>query len=193
MASGLKLAQDEKVVYTLEEVYVHENVNIPHDAILTNKHLFIVTYSILGNIKIIARYPLKSISVSGGRANLTIERWNKAIGYRRLVVRFKNGEKLILRGELQKHEDLSDFGSQLNAVLTGNLVPPVEVNNTISAEVIGMIKDVFATPGTKEQRQFAEPAKPERITVRCRGCGATISGYKGKTIRCEYCDTRRSL
>ncbi|MBE5864615.1 MAG: hypothetical protein E7292_00185 [Lachnospiraceae bacterium] len=75
------------------------------------------------------------------------------------------------------------LGEEANATTGQFAIPGAE----ILAETLKDTANVFmGVLGIK-------PKEPEMVSITCPSCGASISGQKGKTICCNYCNTYNSM
>lgn len=76
----------------------------------------------------------------------------------------------------------------VGGIVTEDALPP-EV-----AELVDGAKGfVGALFGGKPAKSDDSPKLPPRVTAKCRGCHAPISGRAGETVTCAYCDTKQTL
>lgn len=138
---------------------------------------------------------------------------NKATGIRVLHVDHKGDDSGQCRCRLTFSGGSIDFSTGSNAEDFNEFRRFVnDVNHEITGteeDIVGNQKTIFSdfanTLGavTKEFGQAfgigstapAAKASPKvtRISVVCTGCGAPLSGIKGKTVTCEYCCVSRQL
>lgn len=50
-----------------------------------------------------------------------------------------------------------------------------------------------AVSAFKDSLGLPTKQKSNKVTVRCTGCMAAVTGEKGETVRCKYCDTMNNL
>ena len=94
-------------------------------------------------------------------------------------------------------KDILKWINNISQILTGT-TPQAENTKNIMAipgtaqiagtvkDTIGAFKDAFGIKGKGNQT-------PENVTTKCIGCRAPLSGAKGQTVRCKYCDTDNTL
>ena len=72
---------------------------------------------------------------------------------------------------------------QISLLLTG-----VHAQKSADTTLVGGIKNVLGSIGINVKEKT-----PEYVTTKCIGCMAPITGQKGQTVRCKYCDTEQTL
>ena len=182
--ADLGLLPNEGIVIQYNDVY-HNNKN--SEIFLTNLNLICVecnsgffktTYNVL-------KYPVNQIKVVNGQAQASVIKDNDEWT---LQVLFKNStEKFRFSGEfyerLKKKQVAEQWAGEISKLLTGHSAP----QSTPSSFFAGA-KNALGAIGIKMGSKA-----PENVTVKCMGCMAPISGQKGQTIKCKYCDTDQTL
>ena len=70
---------------------------------------------------------------------------------------------------------------------------PAEVSNIVDG-VTGMLGAVLGSKATPSNKIAAsQPKRTPMISTKCSGCHAPISGKRGATATCPYCDTVQTL
>lgn len=89
-----------------------------------------------------------------------------------------------------EYEDFAPFVNTLNSEITGSKTPLVGGKQTLLSDVSNVIGSVTGLFGKKQGKAATEPKK---ISKPCPGCGATLTGWEGKTVVCDYCGATRQL
>lgn len=160
-----------------------------HELMLTNLNLVLVKSGVLGNGKGVFVFPLDQIKVYNGRAQAM--QGAKSNGFPVLTVYMLNGEETFhFRGG---KKTVSTWITKINEVVTGQENPAVvDAGRELpgSGVVAGVLKDTVGAFRTTFGSKVEEPA---RAAGKCGACGAPVSGTKGSTVACEYCDTDHLL
>lgn len=181
------LSQNEGIILQCDTVMHNRKQS---ELILTNQNLICVE-SKPGFLKTTyneTKYPLNQIKVVNGQAQVFAN--SKSFTDSTLQVHFINNQVeefgfLMNSFEFFKgNSAANDWVKQINYLLTGN-----EINNEKESSIIGNIKNALGTVGIKTHNN----KQPENVTIKCIGCMAPLSGKKGQTVRCKYCDTKQTL
>ena len=96
-------------------------------------------------------------------------------------------EKFKFSGEfyerIKKKQEAERWVEQISLLLTG-----VHAQKSADTTLVGGIKNVLGSIGINVKEKT-----PEYVTTKCIGCMAPITGQKGQTVRCKYCDTEQTL
>lgn len=179
------LSPNEGIILQCDEVYHNRKRS---ELILTNLNLICVEEK-AGFLKTTyneIKYPLNQIKVVDGQAQVFAN--TKAFTNPVLQVHFNNQveEFDFIMNSLaffKANSTIDNWVKQVNHLLTGN-----EVNTEKESSIMGGIKSVLGSIGIKTQNN-----QPENVTTKCIGCMAPLSGQKGQTVRCKYCDTKQTL
>lgn len=185
MTTDLNLQQNEGIILQKEEV-IHRNKTC--ELYLTNLNLICVESSGVFKVKYnITKYPLNQIKTINNLPQVSVVD-DKNEGTWVLQIQSKSSielfafeysffEKIAVKAELDK------WVNQISILLTGHPAPTTDDNS-----LVGSVKNMLGAIGVK-----TKPQAPENLTTKCIGCMAPISGSKGATIRCKYCDTEQTL
>lgn len=177
-------------VYTLneDEVFIMRAPNVTVgtfgkvELVLTSKNIIQINKGFLGGDKGAEKYPLASLKVYNGKANIVATK-NKA-GRRQIELFFCGFEKTycfdnvfsqnkwvaeVKKAHKQYLEDAEKARKQ--AAEKGNIIKSL----TNSAKNIIPKRELTC-------QQF-----------KCEKCGADLRGIKGEMIRCEYCDYENTV
>lgn len=165
------------------------------ELILTNLYLLWNTKNMFGKVKNTQQYPLHSIKVFNGKAQVKSEKKN--VGYPKLTILFMSSQ--VSFEFINKSEDeVEKIANSINHAVTGSTENIYELkNNAIpgaakAAEVLKGTVDVFKNAfGVKDNKQNVNIN--EKVVNKCSSCSAPISGIKGQVVHCEYCDTDQQL
>ncbi len=161
------------------------------DLVLTNLHLIWVNKGMLGNVKHVEYFPLSLIKVYNEQAQALLTKSGN--GTSQLEVFFHNGEE-VFKFQSGAKKDIEKWADAINRVVTGH---GAEVGSSGSralpgtAAVAETLKDTFGQfrasfGGGKGPSASVQPVK---VSSKCAGCGAAISGISGTTATCEHCDS----
>lgn len=143
-----------------------------------NNGLFKTTYNVL-------KFPVNQIKVVNGQVQAFIVKdgddWIFRVLLRNGTEEFKFSCDLFDR--LKKKQEADRWVEQINLLLTGK-----SADNTLDTSPIGNLKKALGSMGINIKTK-----QPENVTLKCIGCMAPISGQKGQTVCCKYCDTEQTL
>ncbi len=182
--SNYSLAPNEGIILQCD------GVNHDHkcsELVLTNQNLICVetnsglfkktTYNVI-------KFPIRQIKVVNGQVQAFASKDGN------LQIFFFNGEEIFLlpnqkplKGFLQGKSTADEWVEQINLVLTGN-----PVSDSSDDSLLGGIKKTLGSVGINFKAK-----SPDKLTAKCIGCMAPISGLRGQTVRCKYCDTNQTL
>lgn len=191
------LQPDEVVIMKVDQVIHKKSMFslVSGEIMLTNLYLVWNTKNLIGKAKNIQQYPLHSIKVFNGKAQVKSE---KKIGENpRLIIFFKNGQATF--EFINKSEDeVKKMANSINHTVTGSTENIYELRNSSipgvgkAAEVLKGTVDVFMDAfGVKQNKQ--NETIDEKVAKKCSSCSAPISGIKGQVVHCDYCDTEQQL
>jgi hypothetical protein len=166
------------------------------ELILTNINLIHVSKGLFGNTKRVQKYPLNQVKIINGEAQAIMGKSSN--GRNNLQIYFVNGQVAFQFQNLGKKEVVK-YVNEISKVLIGNESSRNSVANQFAipgAEIVaGTLKDTIdvfkGTFGIKSKSKAAD--EPERVTKKCIGCMSPLSGTKGQSVRCRYCDTDQIL
>lgn len=167
------------------------------EVVLTNKNLVLVNTASQGLFKrtrYLKRCPLERIASPNGIPQAIASKHKN--DYRLQVV--FDDETIALRFPANPKRTAERWAEGIRNAVLGNLsgirtedVPPPEVADLVDGAK-GIFGAVFA--GGKKQPNTPEASKrPARITKKCVGCHAPLTGRAGETVTCAYCDTKQTL
>lgn len=167
------------------------------EVVLTNKNLVLVNTASQGLFKrtrYLKRCPLDRITSPNGIPQAIASKHKN--DYRLQVV--FDDETIALRFPANPKRTAERWAEGIRNAALGNLsgirtedVLPPEVADLVDGAK-GIFGAVFA--GGKKQSNTPETSKrPARITKKCVGCHAPLTGRAGETVTCAYCDTKQTL
>ena len=167
------------------------------EVVLTNKNLVLVNTAPQGLFKrtrYLKRCPLDRIASPNGIPQAIASKHKN--DYRLQVV--FDDETIALRFPANPKRTAERWAEGIRNAALGNLsgirtedVLPPEVADLVDGAK-GIFGAVFA--GGKKQANTPETSKrPARITKKCVGCHAPLTGRAGETVTCAYCDTKQTL
>ncbi len=162
------------------------------ELILTNLHLVLISKGVFGNTKGIQTFPLNQIKVFDGQAQALLDRTGG--GNPQLDVYFLNGEESF---KFQSKKEVLKWIANINKLVTGN---EANANNSSSMAIPGAAYVAETLKGTMDtfKQTFGIKSKNTnetdvKVVIKCNSCGASVSGKKGQTVRCQYCDSQHHL
>ena len=167
------------------------------EVVLTNKNLVLVNTASQGlfrRTRYLKRCPLERIASPNGIPQAIASKHKN--DYRLQVV--FDDETIALRFPANPKRTAERWAEGIRNAALGNLsgirteyVLPPEVADLVDGAK-GIFGAVFA--GGKKQANTPETSKrPARITKKCVGCHAPLTGRAGETVTCAYCDTKQTL
>ncbi len=189
---NLNLQLNESIILQKDAVR-HGNEMV--ELYLTNLNIIYVLKGVFGNVKKIQKLPLNQIKVVNGRVQAFLGNESKN-GWLQLQLYFINGVEIFGFPNKERRE-ISTWINNISQILTGEASQDATVKNIMAIpgteyiaetmkDTIGVFKDKFGINNKGNQ-------KLENVTVKCIGCMAPLSGKKGQTVRCKYCDTDNTL
>lgn len=178
------LAPNEGIILQYDGVYHNGNQS---EIVLTNQNLICVETNVklLKNTYNVLKFPVSQVKIVNGQAQASVikdrDDWT-------LQVLMKNGiEKFKFSGEfyerIKKKQVANQWVEQISILLTGK-----SAERITDTPLVGGVKNVLGSIGINVKSR-----EPENITIKCIGCRALLSGQKGQTVCCKYCDTEQTL
>lgn len=166
------------------------------ELILTNISIIHVSKGMFGNTKGVKKYPLSQVKIVNDEAQAILGKSSN--GTPDLQIYFVNGQ-LAFQFQSSGKKEIIKFVNGISEVLTGNkslrssvanpfAIPGAEVVAETLKDTINVLKGSF---GIKPKDRAAN--KSVKVTKKCIGCMAPLTGTKGQSIRCRYCDTDQIL
>lgn len=161
-------------------------VSYKNELILTNLNIIYVKKGMFGRTKDIQTFPVSQIKMYEGKPQVLLGKQKN--GSPSLEIYFLNGQGIF---GFKRKTEVVKWIRCINQVLckeadsatTGQFAIP---GTELIAETI---KDTI----TSFKNILWNKTKKEKVSVNCTACGAVLTGYKGETMKCNYCDTFQKL
>lgn len=184
--AGYNLQPNESFVHRYEGVLHGGFLAVyTYELILTSQNLVLIKKGTFGNKKGFKVFPLREIKIFQGQAQALLGKRN---GSPALDVYFHNGTEHF--GFPNKKEAIF-WSKKINEVITG--APAASLNSSgaekvarVMKDTVDAFKDAF---GFKSKGEIAAAAAAVPVAGDCGSCGAPVSGVRGQSIVCSYCDT----
>ncbi|WP_417852641.1 hypothetical protein [Weissella viridescens] len=181
---------DEYIICEEDTAYDTTKVLFPLvTIILTNKKLIKLSKSMLGKVKEYNEFELVNIKFINDEPAVYFKR---EMGNSYLRVLFNDNE---LKVSMPSSVVGQAWADNILAIVNGD-VQDIEYNVSEAGladqltDLMSGVGDIF---GAFKGKGYSDEKRPTKITIKCDGCGAKVTGSSGKVIRCEYCGTRVSL
>ena len=164
---------------------------------LTNKSLILVNTAAQGLFKrtrYLKRCPLDRIANPNGAPQAIASKHKN--DYLLQVV--FDDETLALRFPANPKRTAERWAEGIRNAALGNL-SEIRTEDVLPPEVADLVdgaKGIFGavfTGGKKQPSASETSGRPARITGKCVGCHAPLTGRAGETVTCAYCDTKQTL
>lgn len=170
------------------------------ELILTNLNLIHVRKGIFMGTKGVRYIPLNQVKVIGGKCQALVGKAQN--GYAILQIYTQQGtEEFAFPTKAKKNAGI--WANEISRLVTGRdsenalesqHAPEYDFKDT----VVGQLKDAFGEVGAAFGIGFGKSGQQqkssvERVSTKCSGCHAPITGVKGKAAVCKYCDTEQVL
>lgn len=180
---------NNKLILDPEECVLLKSENVSYgsgltksvsELILTNKAIIYAKKGLLGG-KNHLRFPLDKIKIYENKVQ-AMQSKNSA-GEPSLDIYFLEGQESFA---FKNKKDISTWISKMNDLLIKNdsdenknpVIPGTEFIAKTLKNTIDSCGEIF---GFKK--------KDVKVTIKCPNCGATVTGTKGETKQCPFCDT----
>ena len=170
------------------------------ELILTNLTLIHVRKGIFMGTKGVRYIPLNQVKVIGGKCQALVGKAQN--GHAILQIYTQQGtEEFAFQTKAKKKAGI--WANEISRLVTGR-----DSENALESQdapeydfedtVIGQLKDAFGEVGAAFGIGFGKSGQQqkssvERVSTKCSGCHAPITGVKGKAAVCKYCDTEQVL
>ncbi|MFF2752483.1 hypothetical protein ACFVR1_01855 [Psychrobacillus sp. NPDC058041] len=165
------------------------------ELILTNQNIIHVKKGMFGNTKNVKRYPVNQIKIFNGEPQAILGKQRN--GSPQLEIYFLNGHECFGFQSLTKKE-VVQWINAICKLVTGHestTVPPgfaIPGTEYLSETIKGTVDTFKNTFGIKSKK-IDNGVSSEKVTKKCISCSAPLTGNKGQTMHCEYCDTDQVL
>ena len=144
--------------------------------------------------------PLNQVKVIGGKCQALVGKARN--GHAILQIYTQQGiEEFAFQTKAKKNAGI--WANEISRLVTGRDsanalesqdAPEYDFEDT----VVGQLRDAFGEVGAAFGFGFGKSGQQqkssvERVSTKCSGCHAPITGVKGKTAVCKYCDTEQVL
>lgn len=170
------------------------------ELILTNLNLIHVRKGVFMGTKDVRYIPLNQVKVIGGKCQALVGKAQN--GHAILQIYTQQGtEEFAFRSKAKKNAGI--WANEISRLVTGR-----DSENALESQdapeydfedtVVGQLKDAFGEVGAAFGIGFGKSGQQqkssvERVSTKCSGCHAPITGVKGKAAVCKYCDTEQVL
>lgn len=170
------------------------------ELILTNLNLIHVRKGVFMGTKDVRYIPLNQVKVIGGKCQALVGKAQS--GHAILQIYTQQGtEEFAFRSKAKKNAGI--WANEISRLVTGR-----DSENALESQdapeydfedtVVGQLKDAFGEVGAAFGIGFGKSGQQqkssvERVSTKCSGCHAPITGVKGKAAVCKYCDTEQVL
>lgn len=170
------------------------------ELILTNLNLIHVRKGIFMGTKGVRYIPLNQVKVIGGKCQALVGKAQN--GHAILQIYTQQGtEEFAFQTKAKKNAGI--WANEISRLVTGR-----DSENALESQdapkydfedtVVGQLKDAFGEVGAAFGIGFGKSGQQqkssvERVSTKCSGCHAPITGVKGKAVVCKYCDTEQVL
>ena len=166
------------------------------ELILTNINIIHVSKGMFGNTKGVKKYPLNQVKIVNGEAQAIMGKSSN--GMPDLQIYFINGQ-LAFKFQSSDKKEIAKYVNGISKVLTGNISSQSSVANPFAIpgveNIAETLKDTFnvfkESFGIKPEDKAANQSV--KVTKKCIGCMSPLTGTKGQSVRCRYCDTDQIL
>ena len=170
------------------------------ELILTNLNLIHVRKGVFMGTKSVRYIPLNQVKVIGGKCQALVGKARN--GHAILQIYTQQGiEEFAFQTKAKKNAGI--WANEISRLVTGRDSANV-LESQDAAEydfedtVVVQLRDAFGEVGAAFLFGFGKSGQQqkssvERVSTKCSGCHAPITGVKGKTAVCKYCDTEQVL
>lgn len=176
---GLKLNPGERVIQENSKVG-YGGLLLNNSLVITDQSLILVKKSLMGHVKDIIRFPLDQIMVSDGEVQAIVGKDGNLNAI--LSVYFTTGQETF---RFEWEEDAKKVKKCISEVITGQPVP--DEKDEFFDDILGFANTIAGSVN-KLKSAFGFKST-EQVSCHCPSCGASITGVKGETIKCPYCDS----
>lgn len=170
------------------------------ELILTNLNLIHVRKGVFMGTKGVRYIPLNQVKVIGGKCQALVGKAQNGTAILQIYTQ-QGTEEFAFRTNAKKNAGI--WANEISRLVTGRDsenalenqdAPEYDFKDT----VIGQLKDAFDEVDAAFGFGFGklgqqQKSSVERVSTKCFGCHAPITGVKGKTAVCKYCDTEQVL
>lgn len=166
------------------------------ELVLTNMNIIHVSKGMFGNTKRVQKYPLNQVKIINGEAQAIMGKSTNGIP--NLQIYFVNGQ-VLFKFQSSGKKEIMKYVNEISKLLIGKetsrnsvvnqfAIPGAEIVTETIKDTIDVFKGTF---GIKSKSKAAN--ETVKATKKCIGCMSPLTGTKGQSIRCRYCDTDQIL
>lgn len=166
------------------------------ELVLTDKNLILVATTSKGlfsRAKYVKRCPLAKLRRVQDSPQAMVSKYRDDY---RLQVLFQD-ETIFLTFSSGSKRSAERWGDAIRRAAEGDL-SGIQTEDALPAEIADLVdgaKGVFGAlfSGGDKSSGGSSSSAPSTVNTKCVGCHAPLSGRKGSTVTCPYCDTRQAL
>lgn len=197
MAQKYMLQANESVICQFDRVCTNIKFGgFSDELLLTNLNIVHTRKGAFGNVKAIQTYPVNQIKIYEDEAQALLVR--DSSGWYAVNIYLRDEQ---LRFMFESKKNARRLADEINMLLVGKVaktetdsswaLPGTDVIAATVKDTVDTFKGVLGIGvGAATSRSVKDTTE---VTVKCRGCHAMITGPKGRTVRCKYCDTKQQL
>lgn len=166
------------------------------EVILTNKNFVWINKGVFGKTKGIRKFPLDQLKIVNGEVQAFVGKGSTGIA--NLELYFIN-ENRVFQFQNSSKREIAKWVNEISQVLTGRnstrnsvfyqpAIPGTEYVTETFKNAVGLLKNTIGL-NSKDTSGVAS----EKLTKKCLGCKAPLTGTLEQTITCRYCDTVQIL
>lgn len=166
------------------------------ELILTNMNIIHISKGMFGNTKGVRKYPLNQVKIINGETQAFKGKGSNGLPL--LQIYFVNGQ-LNFSFQSSGKKEIMKYINEISKVLIGKessrnsvanqyTIPGAEIVAATLKDTIDVFKGKL---GVKSKKEADEEVI--RYTKKCMGCMSPLSGTKGQSTCCRYCDTEQIL
>lgn len=165
------------------------------ELILTTQNIIHVKKGVFGNTKNVKRYAVNQIKTFNGEPQAILGKQRN--GSSQLEIYFLNGHECFGFQSMTKKE-VVQWINAITKLVTGHESTTVPLGFAIPgteylAETIKGTVDTFKNTIGIKSKKTDNGVSSEKVTKKCISCSAPLTGNKGQTMHCKYCDTAQVL
>ncbi|WP_165248415.1 hypothetical protein [Adlercreutzia sp. ZJ141] len=180
------------------------------ELVLTNYALIFLRKGAFGGVRDVTRFPLDQVNVVNGIPQVA---YDKPSGDdRQLRIHFAHGVESFSLGQSDDDEDSPSLKDLFTSAAEKERRNAIEWRDAVTRVVLSLRSAPASSPSqpmvsqqsasAQEPRSAAVSASPAqrpsessvtRVTRKCFGCMAPITGFQGERVVCQYCDTEQAI
>ncbi len=156
---------------------------------LTNHNIIHVSKGMFGKVKKIDKYQLRQLKVFDGTPQVSLG--ESSNGADELQLYFKTEQKSFVfqNGKME----ILKWIKSINEIVTGVSSQTLPNENIMAIPGTEEVAEILRDTIGKFKKTFQGNSNIEKVTLKCIGCKAPISGVKGTQVKCNYCRTVQTL